>query len=147
MGFGFKADEKIQRIAEAYTLDMVEFAQMNYRIELNLTESSIQHIEAIAANLHDWLPTSNPSENQIFLFAKMLGSYVGEVFRLTHGATWGIVAMDDQDFPGMQCHHTKAVFWPWGRAQNRIVDGPENNIWHYYLSLIPDEVHGTEPMK
>jgi hypothetical protein len=35
-------------------------------------------------------------------FAKMFGCYIGEVYRENHGATWGLVEMDGQRFPGLK---------------------------------------------
>ena len=26
------------------------------------------------------------------------------------------------------------LFWPWGKAQSRIVNGSEDNLWDYYRS-------------
>ena len=69
-------------------------------------------------------------------FAKMFGSYVGEVYRKNHGATWGMVEMSGQSFPGLKAELDGTLFWPWGRARNRLTDGAENNVWHYYSELI-----------
>ena len=40
-------------------------------------------------------------------------------------------------------------FWPWGRVYQRLVEGPENNVWHYYQAT--DDLqflreHGAEMM-
>lgn len=133
---GFTADPKIQQIAEAYALDAVYFAKNGFRLKLDWTDSSVVHVEKILGALHDQLPTAKPTEEQIFQFAKMLGSYVGEVFRRNHGATWGMVILQGQPFPGLMAEHSSGTFWPWGRAQNRITDGPGDNMWHYYQALL-----------
>jgi hypothetical protein len=68
----------------------------------------------------------------------MLGSYIGEVFRRNHGAEWGWVALQGSRFVGME-RKASNLFWPWGKAQNRIVKGPEDNLWLYYQYLVnPD---------
>lgn len=136
MDSGFQEDSKIQQIAEAYSLDAVDFAKNAFGIELNWSDESVQHIEAILSRLHSELPQSSPPEEKIFQFAKMLGSYVGEVFRKNHGATWGIVLVGGEKFPGLQTKQSGTQFWPWGRAQKRIKNGPEDNIWHYYRALL-----------
>jgi hypothetical protein len=148
----FAPDPRIQQIAEAYAIDAVDFAKASFRLTLDGSDESVRHVETILARLHADLPTSKPSEEQIYSFAKLLGSYVGEVYRKNHGGAWGMVTMrGGESFPGMQSA-THSLFWPCGQAKNRIVDGPENNLWHYYQVLTggpeavsfksePDPVH------
>ena len=38
--------------------------------------------------------------------------------------------------PGLMSTRTCTLFWPWGRVQNRLVDGDENNVLHYYQALL-----------
>ncbi len=75
--------------------------------------------------------------------AKVLGSYVGEVFRRNHGATWGMVDLEGQSFPGLKASGQAGLFWPWGRVQNRIRNGPQDNVWQYYRHLV--EKSGASP--
>jgi hypothetical protein len=133
---GFAVDDKIREIAEAYALDAVDFARDNFGLRLDWTDAGVEHVEAMLTRLHNEMSSARPSEDQIFTFAKMLGSYVGEVFRRNHGARWGMVTFGGDEFPGMQADRTGALFWPWGRVQNRLVNGPEDNVWHYYQSLV-----------
>ena len=51
-----------------------------------------------------------PSDEQVMVFAKMFGSYIGEVYRKNHGANWGLVAMDGQCFPGMKAESSDTTF-------------------------------------
>ena len=132
----FTPDEKIQQIAEAYALDACDFLKQHFGIALDWTDSSIEHIESITEMFHADLNKSKPSDEQVMGFAKMFGSYVGEVYRKNHGATWGWVEMDGHRFPGLKTAESGITFWPWGRAHNRLVDGGENNISHYYQELI-----------
>ena len=44
--------------------------------------------------------------------------------------------LDGQKFPGLKAQASDTTFWPWGRARNRLVDGADNNVWHYYNELI-----------
>lgn len=68
-------------------------------------------------------------------FAKVFGSYVGEVYRRNHGGEWGIVTLGGERYPGMQTA-SRTDFWPWGRAFDRITKGPEDDIAAYYSSLL-----------
>jgi len=131
----FEPDSKIERIAEAYALDAVDLAQKRFGVTLDWSDSSIQEVETILKRLHETISHAKPSEEQVFQFTKIFGSYVGEVFRRNHGARWGMVSLGSDRFPGMQTERTRAEFWPWGRTQKRLSSGPEDNVWHYFQSL------------
>jgi hypothetical protein len=137
----FEADPKIQLIAEAYALDAVDVASENFGERLDWTDQSIETVERMAARLHDEIANARPTEEQIAQFTKMLGSYVGEVYRRNHGGTWGVVTANGEKMPGMKTAKG-TLFWPWGRAAKRIANGPEDNIWHYYQALL--EAEGLE---
>jgi hypothetical protein len=112
-----------------------DYAKQTYGIDLDWSDDSVQQVERIAALLHDDYKKTQPSSEQIAPFYKMLGSYVGELFRRNHGAEWGWVTLQGDRFPGMQ-RKPDSLFWPWGKALNRIVNGPEDNLWHYYRVLL-----------
>jgi hypothetical protein len=132
----FRPDHNIAAIAAAYCLDCIDVARSNFQMELDGTDASIELVEQMLGQLHDQLQAAKPSAEQIGAFAKMFGSYLGEVYRLKHGAEWGIVRLGDSEFPGMRSSADGLQFWPWERAYNRITEGPENNIWHYYVALV-----------
>jgi hypothetical protein len=132
----FTKDDKIQEIAEEYSLDAIDFARNHFNIKLDWSDGSVAHIESMLGTFHDQILQAKPSEEQIFEFAKMFGSYIGEVFRRNHEATWGVVHIDGDSFPGLEANGSAGLFWPWGRAQNRITKGSADNVWHYYQILI-----------
>lgn len=134
----FTADPGIAQIAEAYALDAQDFAQRAaLGPPLDRSDASIQHVEAILETLYDQKDIDNPSPEEIFKHAKMFGSYVGEVYRQNHGAVWGMVALDGEDFPGL-CTGAGVLFWPWGKVDKRLSVGPEDNVWHYYQVMVAD---------
>jgi hypothetical protein len=138
----FRADDNIAAIAAAYCLDCLDIARSNFKTELDGSDASIELVEQMLGQLHDQLHVAKPSAEEIGAFAKMFGSYVGEVYRLRHGGDWGIVRLGDQEFPGMQSTAGGGwCFWPWGRAHKRITEGPENNMWHYYQAMIQRAGH------
>ena len=130
----FEADPEIQGAAEAYSLDMIDFAQQKFGIVLDWSDESLRDVEQIAVALHENYKKSRPTPEQIEPFYCMLGSYIGEIFRRNREAEWGWVTLDGKRFPGMQ-HRTGNLFWPWGKAQSRIVNGSADNLWHYYQYL------------
>src|SRR5690242_15336087 len=89
----FTPDPEIQQIAEAYALDARDFAERAFHITLDWSDASVEQVEVIVADLYRQKQVMKPppKEEQVVMFAKMLGSYVGEVFRRNHGAEWGMV--------------------------------------------------------
>jgi hypothetical protein len=139
----FVADTKLQAIAEAYARDTIRYALAHFQRELDGTDDSIGHVEAILHRFHERFLIDKPTEQEVFEFAKGFGSY-GEVYRNNHGATWGIVTLEGETYPGLEA--TNGVrFWPWARAQKRITDGPEENMWHYYQLLVEKGDPGNAP--
>ena len=131
----FAPDTNIQRVAEAYALDACDYVRTYFRVSLDWSDASIEQVERVLDVFHREIANAKPSEEQVMGFAKMFGSYVGEVFRKNHGASWGIVEMESQQFPGLKAARSESVFWPWGRARSRLVEGAEHNVWHYYTAL------------
>ena len=132
----FTPDDKIQQIAEAFSLDAVDFLRDHFRITLDWSDASVQHIETVMDRFHREAAKAKPSPEQVMQFAKMFGSYIGEVYRKNHGATWGLVEMDGERFPGIKAQTSDTTFWPWIRARKRLLNGAEDNVWHYYSALI-----------
>jgi len=73
----FEADVEIQQIAEAYALDMIDYAKHSHGVDLDWSDDSVQQVERIAALLHDDYEKTQPSPEKIAPFYKMLGSYIG----------------------------------------------------------------------
>lgn len=130
----FSEDAQYQAVAEAYALDAVDFARDTMNSTLDLSDQSIRLLEEILDVFHRNIGEARPSDEQIVNFSKMWGSYLGEVFRKNHGAIWGMVTYEGQSFVGLRST-SGSLFWPWGRVENRLRNGPEDNVWHYYQRL------------
>ena len=133
----FLADQKVQQIAEAYSLDAIDLAKNQFGITLDWSDASVGNVEQMLAQMHTSYitVTPRPTEAQVMSFAKAFGSYVGEVYRRNHGGEWGMVTLNGQKFPGMRTK-SGTNFWPWGRASNRITNGSEDNMLDYYRVLL-----------
>jgi hypothetical protein len=136
----FKEDTQIQKIAELYAHDAIDFGRDKFNLELDWTDESVAHIESMLSVFHEQKTSVQPTEEQILLFSKIFGSYIGEVFRRNHGATWGIISLEGNTIIGLSAHGKAGLFWPWGRTQNRINNGSEDNVWHYYQALVQRNV-------
>lgn len=133
----FSPDPKIQRIAEAYSLDAVDFSAKQFGIKLDWSDASIANVEeALAQMSSSYASTSpKPTDEQVMAFAKGYGSYVGEVYRRNHGGEWGMVTIGGSRYPGVRTT-SGSSFWPWGRVFNRITKGAEDNVSDYYAVLL-----------
>jgi hypothetical protein len=133
----FSADPKIQAVAEAYALDAVDYSAKTFRVNLDWSDESIGKVEIVLSKISASYDAASPkpTADQVMTFAKMFGSYVGEVYRRHHDATWGMVHLDGQTFPGLRTG-SGVNFWPWGRVFERITKGSEDNISDYYAALL-----------
>jgi hypothetical protein len=134
MGITFKPTEDHARLAEAYALDAVD-AAAGLGVTLDFSEASVKEVESILAEMHDQMIGAQPSAEVMWTFAKMYGSYVGEVMRRAHGGTWGVAKLGDEEAIALDLPATKSnrqIVWPWYRVLKRFQNGPEDNVWHYY---------------
>ena len=131
----FEQDAGVMQIAEAYSLDAVDLAARNFSITLDWSEASIRQVERILGLLHDDMSQSKPSEDAVWTFAKAFGSYIGEVLRRHHGGEWGNINMNGQSFPGLR-QSGGGLIWPWSKANKRLTNGPEDNVWDYYNVVV-----------
>jgi len=130
----FEANATVAEMATAYALDAVDLAQRNFGTTLDGSEASVAKVEELLGTLHESMPAQNPSADVVGTFAKIFGSYVGEVFRKNHGGVWGFCA----DVVGAKQYALEKngqILWPHARVYKRLVEGPANNVWHYYQVL------------
>jgi hypothetical protein len=138
MNNGPKEAEVIAAAQEA-----VDFAKQHFQLTLDYSDKSIQEVEGILARFHDDLPKSAfqrlfrpaPPPEKISQTVVMFGSYVGEVLhRRLSGSRW------EQDTSGgrnvLCLTDGERRVWPHTKVHKRIINGPEDNIWHYFTGVI-----------
>lgn len=123
-------DERMNKIAEAYSLDAQDHAKKYFSITLDFSDNSIKLVENILDHLHKTSMKEKPTDEREWEFAKVYGCYLGEVFRHNHGAGWledGTMKLGD------------GYVWPIARAHKRITNGEEDNAWHYLQILTKEK--------
>jgi hypothetical protein len=122
----------------AYAQDAVDHAQAN-GVSLDYSIDSVKEVEELLATLHAAIPRGllgrmfkrGPSEDDIAAMSKMYGGYLGEVVRRARGGEW---VLDDSISPGEAVislrDGDKRIFPP-SKVQKRLVNGAEDNVWHY----------------
>jgi hypothetical protein len=127
----------------AYSLDAVDFAKANFQVDLDYSEASVEKLEAILGQLHDTMPKGmlgkmfgkKPSSEQVDQMCKILGGYVGEVMKRHWGGSW---KLESAAFPGERIITLEVgggELWPQQKAGKRLLNGPEDNVWHYFQAI------------
>jgi hypothetical protein len=112
----FAPDLKIQKIAEAYSLDAVDFSAKEFGIKLDWSDASIANVEKALEQMSSSYASKSPkpTDEQVMSFAKAYGSYVGEVYRrnLSTGLLkWAIRAGANAWQSTCYFKHTPALFY------------------------------------
>lgn len=120
--------------------DAVGHALADSGLVLDYSPASVEHVEAVLAKLYGAIPRSlfarifrkQPSAAVFLAVCRMYGAYLGEVLRRVGGGEW---VVDRDVSPGLEIVCLElgdARVWPVSKVQKRLVDGPEDNVWHYY---------------
>lgn len=137
----FVPDPEVANVLAGCAAEMVKVARDRHSIDLDYSDASAEAVEGIAERFWQSRPTgpSDPATERIIVgVSNDLGGYLGETFRRNHGGEWGWVA-DGRGgrFPGFRTP-SGALFWPTGKARNRLINGPEDNLALYYSQLVAD---------
>lgn len=132
----------INSMMAAYAEDAVDYARTVFGIALDYSNDSIEHVESIAAKLHrerprGWLAKMmkrGPTPAEIDQVCKMLGGYIGEVFRRSKGGDWAI----HQDFNALGVQRDEAWVFPPSKVHKRLTNGDEDNLWSYYRVILEE---------
>lgn len=114
-----------------YSLDCVDLARDAFGETLAVTVDSIRQIETMAGTFHDQLSDANSSE-QVEGIAKILGGHIAHVVVQVHGWTPGKAFFDETQTFAIERPDGSGLIWPPQKALNRLINGPEDNLWHYY---------------
>lgn len=131
----------IADVMQAYSEDAVELARERFKVNLDFSEDSLKQVEEILAILHNALPKGKaklikrgPSKEDIIQMAKIWAGYVGEVMRRRWGGEWTLEsAAHGEGVITLRVSGTE--IYPVAKVYKRLVEGPEENIWHYYQIL------------
>lgn len=127
-------------IMAAYAANAVNFAQSNFGISLDFTVESIDKIEALANRLFHTRPKGfitrlfrrEPSDNDIQNVCKMLGSYIGEVYRQNKGGEWQI----NHEHQAIGLVDGETWIFPLAKVLKRITNGKKDNLSLYFAEIL-----------
>ncbi|NQD36092.1 hypothetical protein HPT27_03585 [Permianibacter sp. IMCC34836] len=124
----------------AYAEDAVDFARNNFGVSLDYTAESVEKIEVMANRLFQAKPKGflgkfirkGPSEEEIQTVCKMLGGYIGEVYRRTKGGEWAI----NQEYQTIGLTSGEAWIFPPAKVHKRLTNGTEDNLQSYFRVIL-----------
>lgn len=123
-------DDMMRYLAE----EAVSMADEGPGIRLDYSENSIKDVEEVLNAIHEQYLASHP-EKGVMGLAMTYGAYIGEVMRRGYpGSKWE----RDSSVAGKKSyplHWLGGEIYPCGWCYGRIVNGPEDNVWHKYLML------------
>ena len=127
----FEAAKKLEANAKKWAGEFITFVQAQYDIELDWSHTSIKYLDDVVDSLHEAYVKEQPTDEEIWLVARALGSYVTEVYRILNGGVWGWVENSEGSFPGVKAT-SGATFVPFEKVLDRIKSHDDPDIWEYY---------------
>ena len=127
------------QIMAAYVVNAVNFAQTNFRITLDFSVKSIAQIEIIANGLYYMRPKGfiarlfrkQPSEHDVETVSKMLGSYIGEVYRQNKGGEWQI----NHEHQAIGLLDGESWIFPLAKVYKRITNGKKDDLNLFFAEI------------
>jgi len=134
------ASPTINDMMSAYSEDAVDLAKQKFGVALDFSNASIEKVEEIADQLYRSRPRGflaklvrkGPSESDVEQICKMLGGYIGEVFRRTKGGNWAI----HPDINVLGVHRGDDWIFPPSKVHKRLNHGSEDNLWSYFRVVL-----------
>lgn len=116
----------------AYAANAVNFAVSNFGIALDFSIASIEQVEVIANRLFHTRPKGfiaklfrkEPSESDVQNVCKMLGGYIGEVYRRNKGGEWQI----NHDHQAIGLLDGETWIFPLAKVLKRITNGKKDDL-------------------
>lgn len=131
MSIRFEAHPGVGEVFRLYSLDCVDLAREAFGETIEVTIDSLRQIETMAGTFHDQLPEADSSE-QVERIAKILGGHIAHVIVQLHGWIPGKVFFDETQMFAIEEPTGNGLIWPPQKALKRLINGPEDNLWHYY---------------
>jgi len=141
----------INDMMTAYAEDAVDFASRTFGVFLDYTPESIQQVEAMAERLRDPRPggfigkllRKALTDEEVQVVCKMLGGYIGEVYRRSKGGEWAI----NEEYRAIGVLLGKTWIFPPAKVHKRLANGAEDNLWSYFqvISERPWERNSSHP--
>ena len=127
---------------ESYAAEALRLAS-GFGVSLNYSESSLQDLEALLAQLYQELPrlssstagTNDPGQQQIDAAARVWGGYFGETIRRLWGGEWGVETYPGTAAAVISVDIGGAKLFPVMKVYRRLTQGEAENVWNFYQKV------------
>lgn len=129
--------EEIDKLSLGFlgcALDAVDTSKRLFNITLDFSAESIETVEKMLAALHTMVKRDAPTREQILNYAKVYAAYIGQVMILQWGGEW----REEKEYQlsnGPALHVNGQHLFLLSKVFRRLVQGQEENVWHYYQTL------------
>lgn len=108
----FEPVPAVERRAASEAAELVRFARAELGIRLDWSDASVVQIERLAVALGKDLRREGSRLSEVDKLVRLLGSYVGEVYRRNHGGRWGEAELGGQRRVALQPDRGQGLVWP-----------------------------------
>lgn len=116
-------------------LDMINFAQRSFQIQLTLSEQDIHQVEVMANHAAGASEQGAMDKEQLILFSKLLAGYLGLLISIHKGGQWvGSVSGMEDGGPAI-CQPGGKHYFVLGKVVRRIQRANEDSLVDFYRSI------------
>ena len=134
----FRDDASVAAESAKVAASWVNVVKRHFGVELDYSDASIRDLERVAEEIFRTKPPVEEQSDDFLLafrqFTDQTGAYLGEVLRRNHGAKWGYSVVGKTREMAMLTPSGN-IIWPVERAQKRLINGREGDLWHYFKTL------------
>lgn len=120
-------------MAAEYAANAVDVAKKKFGAVLDGSDASVAVVEQILGKVQLAIVAQKPSQQMLWTYAKLFGSYVGEVLRTRHGGEWGL------SVDGLEKRYALArdgeIVFPHTRVYDRLNGDETNDVWRWYREI------------
>ncbi len=131
----FKRDAEVAKMATDYTINAANVAKRKFGVVLDGSDASIAAVEQILGKLQTQsaITAQKPSQPMLWTYAKLFGSYVGEVLRARHGGEWGLSVDGVEERYALE--RNGEILWPHTQVYDRLNGDEANDVWRWYREI------------
>jgi hypothetical protein len=124
---------------QARATKAVEIAASEYDTTIDYSPDSVAKVEEILGKIHEQNKSKPLSKDQLVIESLRWGGYIGEVIRRIKPCHWELNSKigGEGSFP-IVFNNEKHETFPVGWCYKRIINGPEDNVWHKLHFLVED---------
>lgn len=131
---------KMERFAEQAVMD----AWQRYRMRLQIHVSALPEFEQYLGRVSQEPSFRQSTEKDQRAEGLIGGAFVGEAIRRVHGGTWLEEVPDLKDAGPFPLKLARNTIWPVTWGFKRLINGPEDNVYHKYLVMVLRQTNGLD---